>query len=112
MKVNKKKVLDCESIESIDKSLRSILEIPINKIEKFLIKFDCENIYKKYTVDDDIRHIMAKEISIHFDAKCDFDETCWFHITRAFNKNDFVSGILPLSEIIDKIWKDLFYLVE
>ncbi len=87
------------------------LELPINKIERFLIKFDCENVYKKYTVDDDIREIIAKEASIYFDAKCDFNETCWFHITRAFNKNDFRSGIRPLSEIIDKIWKDLLNLV-
>ncbi len=109
--MNIKKVLDCESSESLDKSLESILELPINKIERFLIKFDCENVYKKYTVDDDIREIIAKEASIYFDAKCDFNETCWFHITRAFNKNDFRSGIRPLSEIIDKIWKDLLNLV-
>lgn len=104
------KILDCESNESIDKSLESIIGVPINKIEKFLTDFDCEDIYKKYTFDDDIREIIAKEISIYFKVKCDFDATCWFHITRAFAKNDFKSGILPLSKIIDKIWEDLFKL--
>jgi hypothetical protein len=105
------RVLDCESIDSIDKSLELITGIPIDKIEDFLIDLDCENMYRKYTVDDDIRDIIAKEVSVYFDVKCDFDETCWFHITRAFSKEDFNRGLLPLSKIIDKIWKDLFNLV-
>ena len=34
------KLLDCESSESLDKSLELILGVPINEINGFLIEFD------------------------------------------------------------------------
>lgn len=112
--MNKEKVLDCESIESIDHSLESILGVPISEIEDFLINFDFDNAYEKYSTDEEFEHmeyIIVKEISNYFDITCDFNRTNWFHITRAFDKKDFKKGIHPLNKIIDKIWKDLFNLV-
>jgi hypothetical protein len=107
------KILDCESSKSIDNSLESIIGVPIKRIEEFLINFDCEKMYddEKYTVDDNIGDIVANEISISFGVKCDYDASCWFHITRAFDKDDFKFGIFPLGKIIDTIWKNLFNLV-
>ena len=41
-----------------------------------------------------------------------FERTCWFHLTRTLPTNKFDGGILPLNKVIDRIWNDLFVLVE
>lgn len=110
------KLLDCESSESLDKSLELILGVPINEINDFLIKFDLDKAYAQLG-QDELENYLVKHISKHFDVECNFDGTCWFHVTRAFDRSGLELGIselgiLPSDRVLDKIWDDLFTLVK
>lgn len=115
--MNKKKTLDCESLESLDESLKLILRVPINELNDFLMKFDLDEAYAQRGFNGDKETLLVEAVSTHFNLKCNLDGTCWFHVTRAFDKKDlelgiFELGILPSDQILDKIWNDLFTLVK
>ncbi len=99
------KILDCETSNSTYNSLEDITGISSKKIEDFLINLDLKDIY----VFDRGRFILEK-LKSRYNPSLEYDLTYWFHLTRTFDSNEFKEGLLPLNEIIDKIWDFLFTL--
>lgn len=101
------KVLDCESIESTYKSLEAILGVKKSRLCQL---FDSINVYEE--MHESTSDFLFSYIRDETDCKADFDKTCWFHCTRTLKSNSFKEGILPLKEVIPKIWDFLFDLSE
>lgn len=107
------KVLDCESIDITYTSLENILEIKRSRLESLFDDLDLDSFYREnphYPIwaDD---HLFS-EVTKICDPTRPYDQTCWFHLTRTIEKNDFKDGILPLNRQIDSIWDFLYSLVE
>ena len=106
------KILDCENIESINTSLKGIMDISESEIKKFLLNFDMDQYYDAHpdyyeTGDELLIHLFEEKHNKHYKI----DVTCWFHLTRTFESNRFTEGILPTGENIDLIWDSLFSLL-
>jgi hypothetical protein len=39
------------------------------------------------------------------------EEAVWFHITRCFAETDFAEGLLPLGDVLELLWRNLYSLV-
>ncbi|HOO53855.1 MAG TPA: hypothetical protein PLX30_06415 [Methanothrix sp.] len=102
-------VLDCETIESLECSLESILNIPIRNLKMFLLDLDTNRLESKIILDINcIETVLLEEVITKFKIKPSFDATCWFHLTRTSRPEDFKKGIYPLGDIISTIWNDLY----
>jgi hypothetical protein len=107
------KILDCENIESINSSLKGIMNISKREIKKFLLDFNMNQYYDTHrnypgTPDELLVHLFEEK----YKKRYKIDITYWFHLTRTFESNKFTEGILPIGENINLIWDSLFSLVD
>ena len=51
---------------------------------------------------------MLKSILFNLECKWGFSHCSWFHLTRCSPKESFQEGLLPVPDVIDKIWRLLF----
>lgn len=108
------KVLDCESIESMYASMKSILGLTRATLESVFDSIDLEAIYgmnpspripaNEYLLSEIVKRSSPESLS--------FDCIHWFHLTRTVDGNDFKDGILPLGQCIDSIWDFLYALLD
>lgn len=95
------KTLDCESLSSTYKSLEFILGLTKHELQQI---FDSTDIPERVSDFAD----PAKELFFYIErqthSQSKFDATCWFHCTRTWHDNHFKDGLLPLSQVIDRIW--------
>jgi hypothetical protein len=103
------KILDCESIESTRRSLHSILGIGESRLNALFDSIDISD--GSHPGTEPQRRLMSYVVDA---TRCQvsFDATCFFHFTRTFRGNTFDEGLLPLDQIIGKIWDFLFRLTE
>jgi len=103
------KVLDCESIELTYQSLEDILGINKSRLN---ILFDSIDIYDgSCSGIEPIKRLYSYVLN-EIQCQADFDATYFFHCTRTKRGNEFEEGLLPLNEVIDKMWDFLFDLTE
>lgn len=103
------KILDCQSIESTYQSLEDILGIKESHLHKL---FDSVDIYdSSWSYIEPVRRLFSY-VRRETHCKVDFDASCFFHCTRTRSSNTFDEGLLPLDQMIDKIWDFLFDLTE
>jgi len=107
------KVLDCESIDSTYNSLESILEVDRSAIDSILNDVNFEDFHKgnPYHAPSPVDHLFCA-VRTAFPSRMDFDQTCWFHITRTVETNTYEQGILPTGQQIDSIWNFLYSLLD
>lgn len=103
------KILDCESIGSTYKSLENILGIKKSRLHKL---FDSVKIYDDSCSDIEPTQRLFSYVIHATHCQSDFDATYWFHCTRTWSSNTFDKGLLPLGQVIDKIWDFLFDLTK
>jgi hypothetical protein len=106
-------ILDCSSLQSTQLSLGQILEIPSSHILEALTHFDLGQFCVEHQSDDRKPGIILLEEVFNVDAGTKIPEgILWFHGTRVINPESFgVNGIRPLSNQLDRIWIDLFSIV-
>jgi len=102
------KTLDCESIESTYKSLENILGIKESHLHKLFDSVDVDDSCSGIEPTQRLFSYVVRETH----CQVDFEATCWFHCTRTWPSNTFDEGLLPLDQVIDKIWDFLFDLTE
>ncbi|MDA1786280.1 hypothetical protein PDL07_26885 [Bacillus cereus] len=105
------KILDCTTESTMYESLESILGLSKQEIQKFFSDFK-SNFHLYENPDDNPKDKLLLEQIKKLIGKSDinYDRTVWFHGTRT--NNDFKDGILPLGDIIENIWDDLYKLVQ
>ena len=107
------KTLDCESIETIYRSIHDILGITRLELEQIYKEVDLDRYYSEnsnFLVDPEellLSLIVGKDVSVP-----SYDRVCWFHLTRIHNESTFDAGILPLNEVIESIWNFLYSLIK
>ncbi len=107
------RVLDCESIETTYISLESILGIQRDKIDTAFYSLDIKRFYiDNSDYPEDAKRLVFSVVTNDAPSVPDFDQVCWFHLTRTVETNTFEQGILPLSKQIDSIWDFLYTLVD
>jgi hypothetical protein len=106
-------ILDCESVDSAYASIERILGIDRSKLEIVFNDIDLESIYQN-DLHPDIPpdQYLFREVERITGSKGEYDQTCWFHLTRTADENTFRSGILPLGHQIDAIWQILYSLTD
>ncbi|PEF94031.1 hypothetical protein [Bacillus cereus] len=105
------KVLDCTTVSTMYESLENILGLSKQEIQKFFSDFKSK-LHPYDTPYDKTNDKLLLEQIKKLIRKTDinYDRTVWFHGTRT--NNDFKDGILPLGEVIENIWDNLYKLVQ
>jgi len=98
-------ILDCESYSSSLGSICTLYGITRHDIITFLRKIDVEEEYKSKviydTCDDHIKNLFESRFGKPIKR---IRKTRWFHLTRVPMNTDFSEGILPLHEVLGRIW--------
>lgn len=107
-------ILDCSSLQSTQRSLKKIIEIPSTGMLEALSHFDLDQFCVEHQSDDRKPGAILLEEVFNVDAGTKIPESIsWFHGTRVINPESFrVNGIRPLSNQLDQIWIDLFSIVD
>ena len=100
------KTLDCESIESTYKSLKTILGVEKSDLCQL---FDSVDVYKE--IRESFCGFLLSYIQKKTHCKTDFDKACFFHATRTWPDNTYEDGLLPTKQAEDKICNFLSKLV-
>ncbi|PEA83803.1 hypothetical protein [Bacillus pseudomycoides] len=93
-------------------SLKKILGLTKQEIQQVFRNFKVPSSLHEYsndykTIDTLLLEQIKKTIGKN---RVNYDRTVWFHLTRT--NSDFKDGILPLGDIIENIWNDLYKLIE
>lgn len=107
-------ILDCSSLQSTQRSLEKIIEIPSTGMLEALSHFDLDQFCVEHQSDDRKPGAILLEEVFNVDAGTKIPESIsWFHGTRVINPESFrVNGVRPLSNQLDQIWIDLFSIVD
>jgi hypothetical protein len=110
---NKMIVLDMETDESAYESLKTILTVSRDELNRFFDKVRVSDFtenppraartFGEYLLKG-IEKIKGKSKAI--------DRTCFFHFTRVSQEESFKDGLLPLGIIVERIWQGLRALVK
>lgn len=109
------RILDCESRDSTYHSLERILGCARDKLESIFSDIgDVEELYKIPPKPAGLGHevlfsAVTKRLSKRVFA---YDQTCWFHVTRAVENNTFEAGILSSGDVTGFFWGFLFDLLD
>lgn len=109
-------ILDCESLASAISSVESIFAIPQENIVNDLISIDFEKEYEHrynlYEYPEFGECILNHFVSQYNIKPNSVERICWFHLSRSLNPKSFRRGILPLDNIIDKLFDDMYFIVK
>lgn len=109
---NKVKILDCENYDSAIESLSNIFDLDIEILKKPLIEIDFLELWE-----DKFQHQMTFSEFIYnyytknFCVDDKIDKVCWFHLSRTLDAEKFKKGILPLGQIKEELFIDMYDLV-
>lgn len=105
--------LDCETYDSAITSICHVYGIGRSAVEQFLSGIDLDAAYESYVIysscDDYLRDLFESEFG---QPKLQLDEVVWFHLTRTTRSSNFSEGILPLGQVLGRVWKMLGLLLE
>lgn len=103
--------LDCETLESTEESLATILDIERTRIKTYLNKFSLDDFEVNTDIVEDrwrpmLNTVVGRTIE-------DFDQgfTYWFHATRVADMVTFQAGIRSLPRQLNETWASLYKLV-
>jgi hypothetical protein len=103
--------LDCETAESTYLSLERILGLPRRHLDEFFQKTDVDLLCSR-TIDGDPGRSLLKELRREIPSACDYQRTCWFHLTRILPGTTFDEGILPLPQCCERVWEMLYLIAD
>jgi hypothetical protein len=106
----KSKILDCSDMSTVYKSLQDITGLCKNEIDKIITTTNFEEFYSIHTHITSHENVFLHILQSDYKLSLNYDFTYWFHASRIKSKKDFQKGLLPLNQIIDSIWDDLFVL--
>lgn len=105
--------LDCETYDSTIKSVCHVYSIERGAAEQFLSGIDLTAAYESSVIysqcDDYLRDLFEGEFG---EPKLQLEEVVWFHLTRTARSSDFSEGVLPLGQVLGRVWKMLSSLLE
>ncbi len=105
--------LDCGTYESTINSVCHIYCIDRSAAEKFLFGIDLYVSHKSRNIYSDCGDYLRELFEGKFGKpKLQLEEVSWFHLTRTTRGSDFSEGILPLGQILGRVWKMLSSLLE
>ena len=106
-------ILDCETYESAITSICHVYGTERNTAEKFLSGIDLDAAYESCAIysdcDDYLRDLFESEFG---QPKLQLEEVVWFHLTRTARSSNFSEGILPLGQVLGRVWEMLNSLLE
>jgi len=105
------KVLDCESFYTTLCSLKNITHINKDDILNFLNDFDMDGFYQRNPLYETGDKLLLYKFKKEFDPVISYDQSNWFHLTRLYKNEDFKSGILPLIDVVESKWDNLYNLI-
>jgi hypothetical protein len=104
--------LDCQDVGTALASLAAVLAVDIDDLRTSLLAYD-ESRFVNSSEDPYVR--LPRELLEGLGADAEtvgFDSAFYFHGTRATDPEAFYrDGILPLDEVIERLWAELFELV-
>jgi hypothetical protein len=104
-------VLNCRSFDSTLDSLEVILGLPQEIIRNAISAFDCNQFSKEHPHDyRKLGEILLDLLVQRGGAIQPPKQIHWFHGTRVLRPESLGSGLNPLSEQMETIWRDLFEL--
>ncbi|MEK8082085.1 hypothetical protein [Pseudomonas sp. XK-1] len=105
--------LDCGTYESTINSICHVYGIERSTAEQFLSGIDLDAAYESNAIysdcDDYLRELFEGEFG---QPKLQLNDVIWFHLTRTARSSNFSEGILPLGQVLDRVWKMLNSLLE
>lgn len=109
-------IFDCESKNEILDSFSIIAQKPPKEIEKWIAESkQTIEIYNWDLITEPFERILLKDFYRNFPDSYNkissFNQIAWFHGTRCKLNSDFKDGILPLNEMVERIWDDLYSLI-
>src|SRR6266576_2433296 len=98
------KTLDCESVDSTYESLKQILGISRSNLESLfdeiaITRLEDSDAASRISPEDYVL-TGVQQISR---TQSEYDQTCWFHLTRVSEPSRFENGLLPLPQVIESI---------
>jgi hypothetical protein len=100
------RILDCTNPEVTFCSVCNVLDVHRDRLNSIFAEFPPE-----YTEHVSVAEETYRQLGILI-QQITFDGVYYFHLTRALNPDRFTKGLLPLSQVLDQIWTDLFGLVK
>ncbi|BBT17353.1 hypothetical protein WP8S17C03_34020 [Metapseudomonas otitidis] len=106
-------VLDCETYGSTIESISQVYGVGVDSIEGFLKVIDLEAEYERskiyHSCDTYLKILFEQEFGA---PRVQLDTVAWFHLTRTVSASDFSQGILPLGQVLGRIWDMLDSLLD
>lgn len=104
-------ILDCESYESALDSVCSAFSLSHAELVEFLSPIDLEREYKTKEIHEPSEDYLRGLFHSRFGMPTqEWKSACWFHLTRVPPDTDFAEGILPLHDVLPRIWETLISL--
>lgn len=97
-------VLDCESFESVLRSICELYGTNAARVIDFLQKTHLYEEHEKSNFSGDADDYLRSLFDKAFGLPAHLEKVCWFHLTRVPKEAKFCEGILPLHLVLDKIW--------
>lgn len=98
-------VLDCESYTSTLESISTLYGITCHQVFDFLCSIDLEEEFKNKNMYKSPDNHLKDLFEIEFKQPIQrLQKTHWFHLTRVPENTNFSEGILPLHEVIGRMW--------
>ena len=106
------KILDCEDYHIALESLSNIFELDIGILKQTLEQVDFSQLWEnKYCNQMSFNEFMYYYFVKRFNVKKNIDKVCWFHLTRTLNAERYERGILPLGQVKEELFMDMYNLV-
>lgn len=99
-------ILDCESAETALQSVSALFRISASEMASFLQTIDLESLYEANwrelpSADEYLFDLVVDKFRAPLMPK----RVAWFHLTRTVRLANFAEGLLPLGEVLPKVWK-------
>lgn len=106
------KILDCEDYSTALSSLSNIFELDIGTLKWTLERVDFSHLWEnKYSNQMSFNEFMYYYFVNEFNVNNNIDKVCWFHLTRTLNAEKYERGILPLGQVKEELFMDMYHLV-
>lgn len=103
--------LDCESPQTARSSVAKILRLSPDRLVTFLRDFDFEEVPENFRLTSENQgELLLKTILFNLNCEWGFSHSSWFHLARCAPTESFQDGLLPLPDVIHKLWEFLFHI--